>query len=284
MNVVLGVVMFGVALDLRPEDFRRVVATPRPFIVGFLAQYLVFPAVCYGLVRLLGVAPSLGLGVLLVAACPGGNMSNFLTHLGRGHTALSISMTALSTVTAPMLTPVVFAWWGSRLPGAAGLLHDIRLSPVEMVGTLLLILGIPLAAGLLVSWRWPGFTRRAAAPFRRGSLAVFTLFILGALAANAGPLFQSLPRIAGLIGMQNLLALGGGYLLALVARLPEADRRAIGIEIGIRNAGLGLALTLTFFGGVGGMAVAVAWYGVWDLITGMGLAQWWSRRPPAAGR
>lgn len=282
MNVVLGLVMFGVALDLKPADFRRVVTTPRPFIVGFLAQYLVFPAVCYGLVRLLAVPPSLALGVLLVAACPGGNMSNFLTHLGRGSTALSISMTALSTATAPMLTPLVFAWWGARIPGVSGLLHDIRLSPVEMVGTLLLILGLPLAAGLAVSWRWPERAARAAVPFRRGSLVVFTLFVAGALAANAGPLFQSLPSIAGLVGAQNFLALGGGYLLALLAGLPEGDRRAIGIEIGIRNAGLGLALTLTFFGGLGGMAVAVAWYGVWDLITGMGLAQWWSRRPPAS--
>jgi BASS family bile acid:Na+ symporter len=279
MNAVLGLVMFGVALDLRPADFRRVLATPRPFIVGFAAQYLVLPAACFGLVRLLGVAPSLALGVLLVASCPGGNMSNFLTHLGRGNTALSISMTALSTATAPILTPLVFAWWGSRIPGASGLLNDIRLSPVEMVGALLLILGLPLAAGLFVSWRWPGFTGRAVVPFRRGSIVVFALFILGALAANAGPLFQSLPSIAGLIGLQNLIALGGGYLVAWAARLPEADRRAIGVEIGIRNAGLGLALTLTFFGGLGGMAVAVAWYGVWDLVTGMGLAQWWSRRP-----
>ena len=119
-------------------------------------------------------------------------------------------------------------------------------------------------------------------PFRRGSIAVFALFIVGALAANATPLFRSLPSIAGLIGLQNLIALGGGYLVAWVARLPEADRRAIGVEIGIRNAGLGLALTLTFFGGLGGMAVAVAWYGVWDLVTGMGLAQWWSRRLPQA--
>jgi BASS family bile acid:Na+ symporter len=254
---------------------------PKPFVVGFIAQYLLFPAVCFLLVRLTGAPPSLALGVLLVAACPAGNMSNFLTHLGRGTTSLSISMTALSTLAAPVMMPLVFGFWASRVPGASGLRHgDLRLDPIGLIGTMLVILGIPLVLGLTVSMRWSALAARAARPFRIFSLVVFLVFIALALVANGRQFLLSVPKIGTLVALQNAVALSGGYLLARLSGLAEGDRRAIGFEIGIRNAGLGLALVLAFFGGIGGMAVATGWYGVWDLIVGFGLATWWARRPP----
>lgn len=282
MNLVLALVMFGVALDLRGEDFRRLLLTPRPFVAGFVGQYLVFPALSFLLILALRPPPSFALGLLLVASLPGGNMSNFLTHLARGNTPLSISMTALSTTVAPVATPLVFALWAPRLPGAAPLVHAFRLDPLALLATLVGILGLPLVAGLLVRARRPDLADRWLRPLRRFSMVALGVFIVGAVAANAGTLGAVLGRIAPAIAAQNALAIGGGYLLARLAGLGEADRRAIGIEVAIRNAGVGLVLALTFFEGLGGMALAAAWYGAWDLVTGGLLARWWSTRPPTA--
>jgi BASS family bile acid:Na+ symporter len=280
LNTVLGLVMFGVALDLTLADFRRILHTPRPFVVGFLAQYLLFPALTFVVILAMAPPPSLALGVLLVAACPGGNMSNFLTHLARGNTPLAVSMTALSTAAAPLLTPIVFRLWGGLVPGAEGLLRDVIIPPGKMVGTLLLILGAPLAAGMVLAHRWPNVARRLAPGFRRFSLVGLGLFIVGALVANGRALLAVVPIVGGLIFVQNALAMSGGYLAGWLTGLPERDRRAIGIEIAIRNSAVGLGLVLTFFGGLGGMAVAAGWYGLWDLLSGYALASWWSRRPP----
>ncbi|HEX9165345.1 MAG TPA: bile acid:sodium symporter family protein [Gemmatimonadales bacterium] len=281
MNVVLALVMFGIALDLRGDDFRRVLRMPRAFVLGFVSQYLVFPALSFLLILALRPPASFALGLLLVASLPAGNMSNFLTHLARGNTPLSISMTALSTVSAPIATPLVFALWAPHVPGAEGLMHSIQLDPLALLGTMLLVLALPLAAGMLVRARRPGFADRWLRPLRRLSLVFFVVFVVGAVGANIGTLRDVLRQIAPAIMAQNALALLGGYGVAWIGQLGEADRRAIGMEIAIRNAGLGLALVLTFFEGLGGMALATAWYGAWDLITGGVLAQWWARRPPA---
>jgi BASS family bile acid:Na+ symporter len=281
MNVVLAMVMFGIALDLRGDDFRRVFRMPRAFVIGFVCQYLVFPALSFLLILALRPPASFALGLLLIASLPAGNMSNFLTHIGRGNTPLSISMTALSTVSAPIATPLVFALWAPYVPGAEGLMLSIRLEPLALLGSMLLVLALPLAAGMLVRARRPRFADRWLRPLRRLSLVFFVVFVVGAVGANIGTLRDVLSQIAPAIMAQNALALVGGYGAAWIGRLQEADRRAIGMEIAIRNAGLGLALVLTFFEGLGGMALATAWYGAWDLITGGALAQWWARRAPA---
>jgi BASS family bile acid:Na+ symporter len=281
MNAVLALVMFSVALDLRVDDFRRVLLMPRAFIVGFVSQYFVFPALSILLILALRPPPSFGLGLLLVASLPAGNMSNFLTHLARGNTPLSISMTALSTASAPVATPLVFAFWAPYVPGGDQLMHTIRLDPLTLLGSMMAILALPLAAGMWLRARRPAFADRWLRPLRRLSMVLFVVFVVAAVAANLGTLRDVLGRIAPAIMAQNAVAISGAYLVAWLAGLGEADRRAIGIEIAIRNAGLGLALVLTFFEGLGGMALATAWYGAWDLLTGGLLALWWSRRPPA---
>ena len=281
MNAVLALVMFGVALDLRAEDFRRVFQMPRAFVLGFVGQYLLFPALSFLLILALRPPASFALGLLLIASLPAGNMSNYLTHMARGDTPLSISMTALSTVSAPIATPLVFAFWAPLVPGAEGLMHSMQLDPFALLGSMVAVLGVPLAAGMWLRARRPAFADRWLRPLRRLSLVFFVVFVVGAVGANIGTLREVLGQIAPAIMAQNALALLGGYGVAWLGRLREADRRAIGFEIAIRNAGLGLALVLTFFEGLGGMALATAWYGAWDLLTGGVLAQWWARRPPA---
>ena len=278
MNIILAVVMFGVALDLRLSDFKILAALPRSALIGLLAQFALLPAVTYLLVLLAQPQPSMALGMFLVAACPGGNISNFLTHVANGNTALSVSLSATSTLCAIVMTPLNFSLWGSLYPPAQNLLQQIALSPLDLLQTIVLILGVPMSLGLLVSQRFPVWAERAKKPMRLFSMLVFLLFIVGALAANFQHFLQYIGMVVLMVFVHNSLALLLGYSGARVLKLPEKDRRAVAIEVGIQNSGLGLILIFDFFDGLGGMAIVTAWWGIWHLISGMALALFWSRK------
>ncbi len=282
LNVVLGFVMFGVALELKADDFRRALRTPRALVIGLAAHHVVFPALTYGLVLLLQPRPSIALGMILVSACPAGNISNFLTHFAKGNTALSVSISTLSTLAAIPMTPLNIAAWGAQYAPARSILRQVAVDPLEMGLHVLLLLGLPLAAGLAVSRRWPGFTARARAPMKWFSLAFFLLFVVAALAANWTYFKLYVAMVVGVVLVHNASALATGYALAGAAALPERDRRAVAIECGIQNSGLGLILIFNFFDGLGGMAVVAAWWGIWHIVAGLSVASVWSRRPPAA--
>jgi len=281
LNCVLGFVMFGVSLDLRAEDFRAALRTPRALAIGLLAHHVVFPAFTFVLVLLLQPRPSIALGMILVSSCPAGNISNFLTHFARGNTALSVSISTLSTLAAIFMTPLNIAFWGARYEPAQAILRQVAVDPLEMFVHVLLLLGLPLAAGLAVSRRWPAFTARARKPMKIFSLAFFLLFVLAALGANWRYFVLYVGMVVGVVFVHNASALATGYGLAWAARLPEGDRRAVAIECGIQNSGLGLILVFNFFDGLGGMAVVAAWWGIWHIVAGMSLATFWSKRPPA---
>jgi BASS family bile acid:Na+ symporter len=280
LNLVLGLIMFGVALDLKLADFINIAKFPRAVLAGMLGQFVLLPALTFVLVQILQPAPSMALGMFLVAACPGGNVSNFLTHLGRGNTALSISMTAISTVAALIMTPLNFGFWAAQYSGAHRLLTKIALNPWEMGSAILLILGAPLALGLLLAQRYPDFAQRARQPMKRFSILVFALFIVIAFGANWQNFLTHVRYVAFAVFVQNALALAGGYFTAMFLGLEEKDRRAVAIEVGIQNSGLGLGLIFNFFGGLGGAALIAAWWGIWHLISGGLLALFWSRREP----
>lgn len=281
LNVVLGIVMFGVALDMKVDDFRRIFSLPRSAVVGLVCQFLLLPAFTYLLVLLLQPAPSIGLGMILVASCPGGNISNFFTYLGRGNTALSVSMTAISTAFAIFMTPLNFAFWGARVPGAAPILEQISISPLDMAFTIFVLLGVPLAIGLYISERHTPLAERWKRPMKIFSMLFFLAFVIIALAGNWTYFVTYINVVFFTVMVHNGTALTLGYLGATLGRLPEADRRAVAIEVGIQNSGLGLILIFNFFGGLGGMAIIAAWWGVWHIISGYSLALWWSRSSPA---
>ena len=283
LNVVLGFVMFGVSLELKAEDFKAALRAPRALAVGLLAHHLIFPALTYLLVVLLQPRPSIALGMILVSSCPAGNISNFLTHFAGGNTALSVSISTLSTLAAIVMTPVNMALWGGLYGPAQPLLREIAVNPLEMFLHVFLLLGLPLAAGLAVSSRWPRFTARARRPMKMFSLVFFLLFVLAALAANWQYFVVYVGTVVGVVFVHNASALLTGYGLAFASGLPERDRRAVSIECGIQNSGLGLILIFNFFGGLGGMAVVAAWWGIWHIVAGLSVATFWSRRPaPAA--
>ncbi|MBW6496291.1 MAG: bile acid:sodium symporter family protein [Burkholderiaceae bacterium] len=284
LNVILGFVMFGVALDLRIADFKAVMGSRRPVLIGLIGQFVLLPAFTFLLVLAIRPAPSIALGMMLVAACPGGNISNFLTHYARGNTALSISMTAVSTIVAIVMTPLNLSFWASLHPETSAILRAVALDPVQLLFTVLVLLGGPMVVGMLSAHHLPGFAERLRRPIRIFSLAVFVVFVVGALAANWRYFLAYVGFVVVAVFLHNALALATGYTAARVAGLPERDRRAVSIEVGIQNSALGLILVFNFFDGLGGMAIVTAWWGVWHLISGLSIATWWSRIEPQPAR
>lgn len=276
LNAVLGLVMFGVALDLSVEDFRRVARAPLGAGIGLLAQFVLLPAVTWGLTMVLDVRPSIALGMILVAACPGGNISNVVTHLARGNTALSIGMTALSTAVAVVMTPLNITLWGGLNPATAGILREVSLDPMDLLLTVLVILGIPLVAGMSVAARWPAFAARVRRPMKALALLFFAAIVLGALAANWDNFLRYVGVVMGVVALHNASALALGYGAARGVGLPRRDARAVSIEVGIQNSALGLTLVFTFFDGLGGMALVAAWWGIWHIVAGLAVAGVWS--------
>lgn len=273
LNAVLAVVMFSIAIDLRPADFRTLLRAPKPVLVGFASQFLVLPALTYLLVLAARPQASVALGLILVAACPGGNISNFITHRAGGNVALSVSLTALSTVAALVMTPLNIAFWGQLYAPSAALLQAIAINPVDIALTAGVMLLLPLALGVALNMRHPALTAKLRGPLQALSLVIFIGFVALALAANWGLFITFAGSILGLVVVHNALAFSGGYVMARLARLAPRDQRAVMIETGIQNSGLGLVLIFSFFGGLGGMALVAAFWGVWHAISGLALAR-----------
>lgn len=279
LNGVLAFLMFGIALDTRAEDFRRLLRMPMAFAVGVLAQFLVLPAITFGLTLVLQPSPSIALGMILVACCPPGNVSNILTHRAKGNVALSVSMTAVSNAIAVVAMPLNFAFWGGMHPTGSKLLTSIALDPVQMFTHILLIIGLPFVLGLLCIRYVPVWTERFKKPLRIISFMALIGFIVAAIAGNWRYFMDYVGLVLVAVILHDALAFGTGWAAAKAARLSDYDSRALSIEVGIRNAGLGLVLIFSFFDGLGGMAVVAGVWGFWDIIAGLVLAGWWARRP-----
>jgi len=281
LNAILAVVMFSIAIDLKPEDFHRLRRAPKPLIIGIFSQFIVLPALTFLMILAPQPRPSIALGLILVAACPGGNISNFITHRAGGNAALSVSMTAFATVGAILLTPVNIALWGGLYGPTRAILRETAIDPVQVAITVGLMLVLPLILGVQLNQRRPQLTAKLHRPLQALSMAIFFAFIVLALAANWGFFLGYAGAVAGLVILHNALALGGGWTVATLARLAPFDRRAVTIETGIQNSGLGLVLIFAFFNGLGGMAVVAAFWGIWHAISGIALAALMARTEAA---
>ncbi|MGD8321365.1 MAG: bile acid:sodium symporter family protein [Gemmatimonadota bacterium] len=286
LNLVLGLVMFGVALDLSVDDFRRVARHPLGAGIGLVTQFVLLPAATWALTMVLDLRPSIALGMILVAACPGGNISNVITHLARGNTALSIGMTAVSTAAAVIMTPLNLTFWGGLNPRTAAILRSVSLDPLSLLATIFTILGVPLVVGMTVAARRPAFAARIRRPMKALSLLFFAAIVGLALYHNWDDFLAYVGVVMGVVALHNAAALTLGYGAARAVGLPGRDARAVSIEVGIQNSGLGLTLVFTFFAGLGGMALVTAWWGVWHIVAGLTVAGLWNvvdRRTGAAG-
>ncbi|MEX2551321.1 MAG: bile acid:sodium symporter family protein [Nitriliruptoraceae bacterium] len=280
LNIVIGLIMFGIALDVRVADLRAVFVAPRAPLVGLVSQFLLLPAATFGLTRVLDPAPSIALGMILVGSCPGGNISNIVTHLAKGNTGLSIGMTGVATLIAAVATPANFAFWGSLDPGTREVLRSIALDPVDLAITIGLLLVVPVSAGVALRARRPTLAAKLHRPMRAASIVFFAAFVAVAFLTNREHFAALLGVVAIAVFLHNAVALLLGYGAAAALRLPERDRRAVSIEVGIQNSALALVVVFGFFGGLGGMALVAAWWGIWHLIAGLAVAGVWSRRPP----
>jgi BASS family bile acid:Na+ symporter len=277
LNVVLALIMLGVALDVTVDDFRVVARRPRPMIIAIIAQLLVLPAVTFGLTFLLPVTPSMALGMILVACCPPGNISQVLTHRAGGNVALSVSMTAVSNLLYIFALPLSVAFWGSLRADTRELLSAVSLNGWQMLLEIVLIIGVPFAIGLTVRHRLPALATRVQPFVKWFSLLALLAFIVAALAGNWQYFVAFLGIIVLAVTIHDAVALAIGWTTATVGGLGTRERKAMTFEVGIRNAGLGLGLVFTFFGGLGGMAIVAGWWGIWDIVAGLIVASLWAR-------
>lgn len=271
--------MFGVALDLTLDDFKRIAQYPRKSLTGLFSQLIILPALTFGVVWLMRPAYPLALGMILVAACPGGNVSNFICHMAKGNAALSVTLTAITTVLAIVLTPLNYGLYSGLLPYDEVQQVNITLSPVDMFETIFLIILIPLVLGMMANKLFPKVVDKGRKGVKILSIIILVGFIAIAFAKNAGIFVEYFNRVMWLVLIHNGLALVSGYFLArYLMRLQEADSRTVSLETGIQNSGLGLVLIFNFFDGSGGMALIAAWWGIWHIISGFALAWYWSRK------
>ena len=277
LNWILAFIMFGVALELRWVDFVRLKDNPKASVVGIASQFLLLPFLTFILVLLLRPHPSLALGMMLVAACPGGNISNFLTHLAKGNTALSISLTAVGTALAVFTTPINLSVWANLYSPTSGLLKQVSLDSWNMITTILVLAGVPLMLGMLVNHFFPQAAQKLSKGVKPVSILIFVIFVVIAFSSNYRLFSQHIDKVAFIVLIHNAVALAAGFFAARWAGLPVADQRTISIETGIQNSGLGLILIFRFFDGMGGMALVAAWWGIWHIVSGLAIAMFWAR-------
>lgn len=279
LNFALAFVMFGIALEISISDFKQLLKNPKPILIGVFSQFVMLPFITFLLVLALNPTPSIALGMFMVAACPGGNVSNFISHLAGGNTALSVSLTAIATLLAIIMTPLNLQWWGSLYEPTAGILNTVAISPWEMIQLVALLLGVPLLLGMWMNHLRPILAQRMAKILKIGSLLFFILLVLIALYNNRTVFMEYVFYVFWIVLLHNLVAFTTGFSLAKLFRLSQENIRSITIETGIQNSGLGLLLIFTFFDGLGGMALLAAFWGIWHLVSGLLLAGFWSSKP-----
>ncbi|RLD67528.1 MAG: bile acid:sodium symporter family protein [Bacteroidetes bacterium] len=292
LNVTLGIIMFGVALGIKMSNFKKIVTMPKAVIVGVLSQFVFLPAMSFLLVVLMKdyVTQGVALGIILVAACPGGNISNFISSLAKGNVELSVSLTAVATVLAVFLTPLNFAFWGGlyleygNTQLGTNLLKPITIDKYQMFLSVFVVLGLPLILGMLFSWKLPKITKKITKPIQTISIVIFMSFVVIAFVKNYEYFIDYIQWIMVIVLIHNALALLTGFSLASIFGVRRRNRRSITIETGIQNSGL--ALVLLFNDKIfdpdlplGGMLFIAAWWGIWHIISGLGLAALLKRVP-----
>lgn len=292
LNFTLAFIMFGVALDIKTGHFKQLIKNPKPAIVGVISQFVLLPAITFLLAILLGtnILPTMAIGMILVASCPGGNVSNFMTHIAKGNAALSVSLTAIATIGAVVITPLNFKFWGSlynkyQLNSSADeLIRQIDIDLLQMFYTVFILLGIPIILGMSFAAKFPGLTEKISKPIKTISFVAFIGIVVLAFTKNYDHFINHVGTIFYVVLIHNAVALLTGFTFSSAFKLPNIDRRSISIETGIQNSGLGLVLIfnpkifppeLT----IGGMAIVTAWWGIWHILSGLSIASIWARIP-----
>ena len=269
INPMLGVIMFGMGLTLNLQDFKIVFSRPKDVVIGCLAQFTVMPLLAWGLAWAFNLDEALALGVVLVGCCPGGTASNVITYLAKGDLALSVGMTGVSTLLAPLLTPLL-TW------ALAG--KSVNVDVVGMLLSILWVVILPIVAGLIVKWLWPKFTENTIDYLPALSSIVIALIVAIIIAANANKLMAGGLIIVVVVMLHNICGLSLGYLIGRVLGLAGAKRKAISIEVGMQNSGLASSLATIHFAAYPLATIPGAIFSVWHNISGAMVAYLYRNR------
>lgn len=278
VNVILAIIMFGVALGITIDDFKRLFKNPKILITGITAQFILLPFVTFIFIKIINPMPSIALGMMLVAACPGGNISNFMTQMAKGNAALSVSLTAFATIVCLVMTPFNLQFYGNLYEPTAEILNRVELDPYKLVKLVTLILGVPLILGMWLRQKRPALAQKTAKVLKPFSLGIFIIFIIVAFYNNLTIFINYIHYVLILVIAHNVLAILTGYFSAKIVKLGYREQKTLAIETGIQNAGLGLLLVFSFFDGLGGMALLVAFWAIWDIFSGLALASFWAKK------
>ena len=292
VNIILAFVMFGVALGIKTSTFKEVFKKPKSVIVGVLMQWVGLPLVTFLVALALNqwITPMIALGMILVACCPGGNISNFISSLSKGNVELSVSMTAITTALAPIVTPFNFWMWGNLYAYIVSVKQDIpelSIPFLPMLYQILLLLGLPIVLGLLFSRRHPNATKKITKPAQVLSILLFVGMVVVSFSQNWQIFIDNIIYVFFIVLVHNACALATGYFGGRLAKLPIKDCRSMTVEIGIQNSGLGLVLLFNpvifppeiWHQHYGGMLLVTAWWGIWHIVAGLTVAYLFRRKP-----
>ena len=290
VNIILAFVMFGVALSIKLQTFKDVFKNPKSFLLGVFLQWFALPALTCILAIVLNpfITPMIAIGMILVASCPGGNISNFISSLSKGNIELSVSMTTVTTAFASFITPFNFWFWGTLYFRFAAVKADVPTLEIpfaDMLHQILLILGLPIIVGVVFARYFPNAAKKIAKPAQILSILLFIAMVSVSISQVLSAFEQKWSVYASILAalvvviIHNATALGAGYFTAKLGKVQTADRRSLTIETGIQNSGLGLALLfnpLIFPTDVwdhnGGMVIITALWGIWHIISGLSVA------------
>lgn len=292
INIILSFIMFGVALGIKPAEFKTLIKQPKSLIFGLISQVIALPLVTFIVIIALNnyITPTVAMGMILVASCPGGNISNFMSSLSKANTELSVGLTATTTLLATITTPFNFAFWGGLYVNfiskhAKHMLQPLEIDNGQMFETVFILLGVPLVIGIFFSHYFPKITEKLKKPIQMLSIAFFIAMVVMAFANNFDLFLKYIFYIFIIVLIHNFLALATGFSIASIFKLPNADRRTLTIETGIQNSGLGLVLLFNpkIFPpelALGGMLFITAWWGIWHIISGLSLSLYWNKIDP----
>ena len=292
VNIILAFVMFGVALGIKTSTFKEVFKKPKSVIVGVLMQWVGLPLVTFLVALALNqwITPMIALGMILVACCPGGNISNFISSLSKGNVELSVSMTAITTAFAPIVTPFNFWFWGNLYAHIVSVkqnIPELSIPFLPMLYQILLLLGLPIVLGLLFARRHPNATKKITKPAQVLSILLFIGMVIASASQNWQIIVDNIIYVFFIVLLHNACALATGYFGGKLAKLPVKDCRSLTVEIGIQNSGLGLVLLFNpvifppeiWHQHYGGMLLITAWWGIWHIVAGLTVAYLFRRKP-----
>ncbi|MDQ8934345.1 bile acid:sodium symporter family protein [Acinetobacter rudis] len=269
ITIMLGIIMFGMGMTMTPADFKSVVHQPKAVFIGVLAQFIIMPVLAYALCRLLALPSEIAIGVILVGCCPGGTASNVITYMAKGNTALSIACTSVSTLLAPILTPFIFYLLASQW---------IEIDASSMLISILQVVLIPIFLGLITRMLFKHQVERSIQAMPIISVVAIVLIVAAIIAASKAAILQSGLLVLAVVMLHNTLGYLLGFYAARCFKLEYADCKAVSVEVGMQNSGLGVALATVHFAASPLTALPSAIFSLWHNISGPALASYWATK------